>query len=186
MFLPSQAVCSLPIAAITNSHKLNGLKQHPLVTSQLGRSTVWQGSHWANSTVSAGCGMLWLPEAPFLSSKPARWHVSGFVSVIGSPSLTMVSNSSWILRTCVIQLAPICIAQDNSPLQDHSVGNLNSLLPFATQDTSTFTRSRDHGVDICDGPCSAAMWRATIPPPHLIRVPLPPLWRSYLVHRILL
>ena len=43
------------MAAVTNHHKLSGLKQHKLTVPQSQKSEVQNGSHWPKIKVSTGC-----------------------------------------------------------------------------------------------------------------------------------
>lgn len=54
-FHPVSLVYKFPIAALTNYHRLSGLKQQKCISLQLGGSEVQHGSHGAKIIVSSGC-----------------------------------------------------------------------------------------------------------------------------------
>ena len=49
----SEQLYQFLVAAVTNYHKLGGLKQHSLVVLQFFMSEVWNTSHWAKTNMSS-------------------------------------------------------------------------------------------------------------------------------------
>ena len=58
MFTPSNSVYSFLFVAVTNCHKLNGLKQYKCIILQFCRLEVQQGSCWAKIKLSAGLNIF--------------------------------------------------------------------------------------------------------------------------------
>ena len=56
---PGGLVLLLSVGAVTDYHKLNGLKQHKCITLQFSRSEVQNGFYWARIKVLAGLQSLW-------------------------------------------------------------------------------------------------------------------------------
>lgn len=52
--LKKKSICYVPIAVVTNYHKLSSLKEHELITLQFWRSEVWIGHFGAKIKRSAG------------------------------------------------------------------------------------------------------------------------------------
>lgn len=57
-FHPGSLAYEFPIAALTNDHKLSGLKQQKCIILQPCRSEIQQGSHWAKIKLSSGLQFL--------------------------------------------------------------------------------------------------------------------------------
>ena len=129
-----RSLYEFPVAAVTDDHKLSGLKQRNFLILEFWRAEVQNQPHWANIKVWAGCvpsGGLkgeWI-SWPFPASRDAciPWLVApsstfkagnGWLSPHDAISLILMPPSLPYLRTLVMTLGPLGSSGIISPCRD--------------------------------------------------------------------